>query len=598
MVVCDEAHLLKNKDSFIHKVVKSIPPGPSSFPDAVANPVPEGFSYASLSGKRAKELDIRHFDNFVSTGFLANGEALKDMLNPGLRLLRNDEAFKKHVECVISSRFKPLIYEGCPRYEEVRETAKNGRRPWLINPCNFNLALKEFGFDFAACRMIVMPALNELLVKRGMESSLTLPWATKVTPGEDIPGAAFRIARVHFHLSDQASMSSESLIELLLEWENETYNFSEIGLIEGVRINGDAKSYGRLPESIVGLLHHTGLTFLAVPVDKRIIPQFRQAYFTQYDEARRAVCSHLRFPTSNSPSTSSLQLPLLDMAKDRALERGDAINIIAASRDGDEATDARSIMAQPGGTGKPATSDAALDNEEHEILSVWGNKDAAEREACPMAKRRTRTGPAPMRAIMEELWRNNATLPQSGTLDDWSTAKCKQASQISCRHGLRYGKDDTKDLTDLVDHFNMKLFRPGAEDTPTLSEIVKGATPEDTKTKINYVVLRLLSLSSFDMHLRDVLTKEGNISKQEAEKLQARVARMAMGAKNTKQAKQSFEKQKKTELANNTPRPRHALIADDRSISEHETTDPKKAHTEPPTAATDNNGGTITSGFG
>ncbi|RYP62257.1 hypothetical protein DL769_007368 [Monosporascus sp. CRB-8-3] len=50
-----------------------------------------------------------------------------------------------------------------------------------------------------------------------------------------------------------------------------------------------------------------------------------------------------------------------------------------------------------------------------------------------------------------------------------------------------------------------------------LPEFVEGATPEDAGAKINYAVLRLLSLSSFDMYLRDVLTKE-DISKQEPEK--------------------------------------------------------------------------------
>ncbi|RYP80372.1 hypothetical protein DL770_006240 [Monosporascus sp. CRB-9-2] len=107
MVVCDEAHLLKNKNSSIHKVVKSIPRRSLilctatpvlnkpedirgylllAWPDAVANPIPEGFSYASLYGESVKELDIQHFDDFASTGFLARGEGLKEMLNPGLRL--------------------------------------------------------------------------------------------------------------------------------------------------------------------------------------------------------------------------------------------------------------------------------------------------------------------------------------------------------------------------------------------------------------------------------------------------------------------------------------------------------------------------------
>ncbi|RYP80374.1 hypothetical protein DL770_006242 [Monosporascus sp. CRB-9-2] len=177
MVVYNEAYLLKNKNSSTHKVVKSIRP------DALTKPVPEGFFYTSLYGERVKKPASQPFEDFARTGFFA--KSLKNI-----------------------SRSKPLVYEGCLRYEDLRDAAENGRHPWLINPCNFNLTLKEFGYDFAACRMIFMPALNELLVKRGMESSLILPWGTTVTPDEDIPGAAFRIARVHFPPAGQAKAKS------------------------------------------------------------------------------------------------------------------------------------------------------------------------------------------------------------------------------------------------------------------------------------------------------------------------------------------------------------------------------------------------------
>ncbi|RYP78107.1 hypothetical protein DL771_000800 [Monosporascus sp. 5C6A] len=93
-------------------------------------------------------------------------------------------------------------------------------------------------------------------------------------------------------------------------------------------------------------------------------------------------------------------------------------------------------MAQPGGTGKPATSDATLDNEDHDGLRMGHRRRHRERGL-----------------------------------------------------GLRY-EDDTKDIVGLVDHFNKKLFRPDADDMSALPEFVEGAAPEDARTKTNYAVLR------------------------------------------------------------------------------------------------------------
>ncbi|RYP50447.1 hypothetical protein DL768_004039 [Monosporascus sp. mg162] len=114
-------------------------------------------------------------------------------------------------------------------------------------------------------------------------------------------------------------------------------------------------------------------------------------------------------------------------------------------------------------------------------------------------------------------------------------------------------RDHAKELADLVDYFNEKLIRPDLEDMFALSEFVDGVSPEDAKTKINYAVLWLLSLSSFDMYLKNVLTKEDGISRLEPEQLQAKVVRVVIGAKNTRPTKRSLEKRKKAELAENLP---------------------------------------------
>ncbi|RYP66861.1 hypothetical protein DL771_007583 [Monosporascus sp. 5C6A] len=78
-------------------------------------------------------------------------------------------------------------------------------------------------------------------------------------------------------------------------WSPSPMRLPQPELIEAVRINGDAKSYGSLPDSIVNLLNHTGLTFMAIPADRRIIPQFWEVYFSLYNDTKLEVCPELRF---------------------------------------------------------------------------------------------------------------------------------------------------------------------------------------------------------------------------------------------------------------------------------------------------------------
>ncbi|RYP78952.1 hypothetical protein DL770_006792 [Monosporascus sp. CRB-9-2] len=109
-----------------------------------------------------------------------------------------------------------------------------------------------------------------------------------------------------------------------------------------------------------------------------------------------------------------------------------------------------------------ACEHAALDNEEHEVPSVWGTDGAEEREAWVRSQR-----------VLQEI------LAKVQTRRTMKTPLKMPDGQTSCpgqdlphmrvvMEELRYGEDDAKELVDLMNHFNKKLFRPDAEDMSAL----------------------------------------------------------------------------------------------------------------------------------
>lgn len=257
VVVCDEAQLLKSTRSSIHKMVKYIPrqslilctatpmlnkPGDIlgylllAWPEADANPVPNGFSYATLYSKKAQILGLDPEQKLGETDFFTSNDNLMTMLNDDAVASKDHPACQPFLSRIqANSRAKPLIDMTNP---EQAHAMSDGRLPWLINPGNFQQAIKEFGFDFDACRMIVQTALDQLLVKRGMQSTLTLPDGKLVAPGDSIPGAIYREVRVYFRKRDEYDYHQQ----VFLRWKKYLY-------VRGKDSEGEEGSEGKAQSS-------------------------------------------------------------------------------------------------------------------------------------------------------------------------------------------------------------------------------------------------------------------------------------------------------------------------------------------------------------
>ncbi|KAI0423822.1 hypothetical protein F5Y09DRAFT_354502 [Xylaria sp. FL1042] len=247
VIVCDEAHLLKNHKSAIHKSVKCLPRNSLLLvtatpmlndtvdmlsllllvmPRSLASYTPTEYSYHTMYGEGEKLLLCDPCVDPRETGFVIRSdtvglskiiasvvEELEDGRGYDVESDEQDELSDfisvpgipeddERGEC-------PILDKSDPEYEAKYESFRqHGRKWWQLQPCNARWALKEFGHSFDGARVLLKPILQQLCVKRGMQTPLQLPNGKIVRPGDALKGACFRVVHVQFTPEDQLHYNS------------------------------------------------------------------------------------------------------------------------------------------------------------------------------------------------------------------------------------------------------------------------------------------------------------------------------------------------------------------------------------------------------
>ncbi|KAI1765258.1 P-loop containing nucleoside triphosphate hydrolase protein [Hypoxylon sp. FL1150] len=235
IIVCDECHLLKNRETSLHKAVKCLnrsklilcsatpmvntPADNISYlllawPTATANKNVAEFSYNSFYGPGSKLLNygptsdtmLLYFDRIKPE----DGASLDDLL---VDLEGNAQEIRKRiVKLPLPQGQEPNPITSPERdgdfYEPIKEALSQGRRVYKLNPANVYWAMREFGLDFDGSRKVFRDVMSMILVKRSMHTPLCLPDGTVVTPGDDIKGAKFSIHHVQFPSGGQKHLNS------------------------------------------------------------------------------------------------------------------------------------------------------------------------------------------------------------------------------------------------------------------------------------------------------------------------------------------------------------------------------------------------------
>ncbi|KAI0377893.1 P-loop containing nucleoside triphosphate hydrolase protein [Hypomontagnella monticulosa] len=242
VLVLDEAHLIKNRNSNLHKMVKAIQReylilctatpmmnnpmdvlsyATMAWPNAQCHPLPRDFSFGSFYGPAATFLNYQPQDD-PRERFIKDTKRLDAELASAYGK-ECDEIIRRHVvkEPTLDGTRQPLVDESKLTKEQYDNIRRWGARPWLINPIHFYLACREFNAkgSFDACRRVVREMLSALMVKRGMQTKLTLPDGTIVTPGDSLLGARFRIVDVHLDAKQQALYDG-----LRFRWNSDLYD--------------------------------------------------------------------------------------------------------------------------------------------------------------------------------------------------------------------------------------------------------------------------------------------------------------------------------------------------------------------------------------
>ncbi|TRX87937.1 hypothetical protein FHL15_011169 [Xylaria flabelliformis] len=233
VVVCDEAHILKNKSTASHKTVKVLkrdhllqltatpmlnhPRDVLAYllmmwPECEPTQVPTDFSYRTMYGTGSELNLLDPHKDVRETGYLRRaGDGFAQILH---KARNGRQPFNKHHKllkpfivdgCAIpEEEASPIIHKSDPFYEPIKRAWEKKKRPvWILNPCNFHWASRELGFQFEACREIILPMLSLYSVKRGLQTVLTLPDGRRTRPADSIPGARFRVVDLQFKKEEQ-----------------------------------------------------------------------------------------------------------------------------------------------------------------------------------------------------------------------------------------------------------------------------------------------------------------------------------------------------------------------------------------------------------
>ncbi|KAF2969221.1 hypothetical protein GQX73_g4328 [Xylaria multiplex] len=253
VVVCDEAHLLKNHKSAIHKAVKclrreslllvtatpmlntvmdilsllllAIPRSPASY-------TPPSYSYHTMYGDGGKLGLCQPLEDPRLAGFLERDG--QEDLGRILRIAADSGAYNGPIagHPILGPYFSlpgirdgdpvpatPIINPQDPEYDaKLTSWETYNRKWWQLLPCNVRWAAKEFGSDFEGARVLIRPIFEQLCVKRGMQTMLKLPDGRIVRPGDQLKGAAFRVVNVQFPPEEQLGYNA-----IWNEWGRKLY---------------------------------------------------------------------------------------------------------------------------------------------------------------------------------------------------------------------------------------------------------------------------------------------------------------------------------------------------------------------------------------
>ncbi|KAI0467902.1 hypothetical protein F4859DRAFT_524740 [Xylaria cf. heliscus] len=250
VVVCDEAHILKNKGTASHKTVKVLkrnhilhvtatpmlnhPKDVTAYllmmwPKCEPTKVPTEFSYRTMYGMGSELNILDAYQDVRATGYLRRaGDALQSALHKAHQGNRPFNRHHKLLEPFIvppatipaNEQPSPIIDESDVLFKKLKSAWEGGKRPvWLLNPCNFYWASRELGFQFEACREMILPMLQLISVRRGLQTVLVLPNGVKTRPADSIPGARFRVVDVQYKKPEQ-----EVYDGIWNEWKKKLFN--------------------------------------------------------------------------------------------------------------------------------------------------------------------------------------------------------------------------------------------------------------------------------------------------------------------------------------------------------------------------------------
>ncbi|XXG99537.1 hypothetical protein Hte_005876 [Hypoxylon texense] len=245
VVVCDEAHLLKNRNTSLHKTVKCLQREKLILCTAtpmVNSPI-DLLAYTLLAWPTAKPNKTSHnfsYDSFYGPGAAFTSYTMED--DPYLKYLpRHAGDDTQPLEALLARPHEnasdirsrlvdvppPEGYDPCPLlsperdgdlFDRLKEAVAHGKKPWVINPGNCYWAIRQFGQGFDASRKVMREVMAAITVKRGMHTPLTLPDGTIVTPGDDIKGARFSI-----HNLEYAPAEQKRIDEVWEKWKAQLY---------------------------------------------------------------------------------------------------------------------------------------------------------------------------------------------------------------------------------------------------------------------------------------------------------------------------------------------------------------------------------------